>query len=103
MLDFIIKYWLEFVFGLVIAGLGAAYKLLSAKVKQGKKTEEAVAEGVKYLLMFKLREEGEKYIQEGKCKIDEKREFEKVYSAYHELGGNGTITSLKDAVLRLPV
>ncbi len=103
MWDFIIKYWVEFLFGIIAAGLMAGYRAMAKKIRDGKKTESAVAEGMKYLLMFKLREEGERYVHEGKCSTDEKREFEKVYLAYHELGGNGTITSLKDQVLNLPV
>jgi hypothetical protein len=53
--------------------------------------------------MFKLREEGEKYLSEGRCSIDQKHEFEKVYNAYHALRGNDTITALKDKVLQLPI
>jgi len=103
MWDFVVKYWVEFLFGIVAAGLIAGYKKLSVKVQNGKDTEKAIADGMKYLLMFKLREEGEKYLTEGKCSTEHKHEFEKVYNAYHALGGNGTITALKDQVLRLPI
>lgn len=103
MWDFVVKYWVEFVFGLVAAGLIAGYKRLATKVQSNKETEKAIADGMKYLLMFKLREEGEKYLTESRCSIEQKHEFEKVYNAYHALGGNGTITALKDKVLQLPI
>lgn len=103
MWEFVVKYWVEFVFGLVAAGLIAGYKRLATKVQSNKETEKAIADGMKYLLMFKLREEGEKYLTESRCSIEEKHEFEKVYNAYHALGGNGTITALKDKVLQLPI
>lgn len=101
--DFVVKYWVEFLFGIVAAGLIAGYKKLSAKVQSDKDTEKAIADGMKYLLMFKLREEGEKHLTDGRCSTENKREFEKVYNAYHALGGNDTITALKDQVLRLPI
>lgn len=103
MWEFVLKYWVEFLFGIVAAGLIAGYKKLATKIQSNKETEKAIADGMKYLLMFKLREEGEKYMKEGRCTTEHKHEFEKVYNAYHALGGNDTITALKDSVLRLPV
>lgn len=103
MWDFVLKYWVEFAFGLIAAGLVAAYRKMAVKIQSNKETEKAIADGMKYLLMFKLREEGEKYLTDGHCNIDQKHEFEKVYTAYHALGGNDTITALKDKVLQLPI
>ena len=103
MWDFIVKYWVEFAFGLVAAGLIAGYKKLAGKVQTDKETEKAIADGVKYLLMFKLREEGETYLTENRCSIEQKHEYEKVYAAYHALGGNDTVTELKNKILQLPI
>jgi hypothetical protein len=103
MWEFVLKYWVEFAFGLVAAGLVAAYRKMAVKIQNNKETEKAIADGMKYLLMFKLREEGEKYLTDGHCNIDQKHEFEKVYTAYHALGGNDTITALKDKVLQLQI
>ena len=103
MWDFVLKYWVEFLFGIVAAGLIAGYKKLASKIEADKQTEKAIADGMKYLLMFKLREEGEKYLTENRCSIEHKHEYEKVYGAYHALGGNDTVTALKDKVLQLPI
>ncbi len=103
MWDFVLRYWVEFLFGIVAAGLIAGYKKLASRIQSDKETEKAIADGMKYLLMFKLREEGEKYLSEGKCSTEHKHEYEKVYDAYHALGGNGTITALKDKILQLPI
>lgn len=103
MWDFVLKYWVEFAFGLVAAGLVAAYRKMAVKIQSNKETEKAIADGMKYLLMFKLREEGEKYLTEGRCSTEHKSEYEKVYTAYHALGGNDTITALKNEVLQLPI
>ena len=101
--DFVVKYWVEFLFGIVAAGLVAGYKKLANKIESDKQTEQAIADGVKYLLMYQLREEGERYLTDGRCSIESKREYEKVYTAYHALKGNDTITELKDKVLQLPI
>lgn len=101
-MDWIVKYWVEFLFGIVAAALGIAYKKLAKKVKDTKAKDDAIAEGVKYLLMFQLRERGEQYLRDGYCSTEQKHEYEKVYGAYHALGGNDTITALKEKVLRLP-
>lgn len=103
MWDFIVKYWVEFVFGIIAAGLIAGYRNLAKRIKDSKAQDKALADGMKYLLMFKLREEGERYLNEHRCSIDAKHEYEKVYNAYHALGGNDTITILKEQVLKLPV
>ena len=103
MWDFVVKYWVEFLFGLVAAGLIAGYKKLANRIQSDKETEKAIADGMRCLLMYQLREEGEKHINAGSCTIDDKREFERAYNAYHTLGGNGTITSLKDQVIALPL
>ena len=103
MWDFVVKYWLEVVFGLIVSGLTAAYGILAKRLKATTGTDQAIADGMRCLLMYQLREEGEKHINSGNCSVDDKREFERAYNAYHTLGGNGTITSLKDQVLNLPL
>ncbi len=96
------KYWLEVLFGAVTAGLGGLYAGLSKRVRESRAREQAIAEGIKYLLMFQLRELGERYVKAGRCSTEEKHEYEKVYRCYNALNGNGTIRELKDQVLRLP-
>ena len=103
MWEFIVKYWVEFLFGIIAAGLVGAYRKLAKRIQANKDTEKAIADGMKYLLMFKVREEGEKYLSENRCSTEHKHEFEKVYNAYHALGGNDTITALKEKVLQLPI
>lgn len=103
MWEFVVKYWLEVVFGFIVAALTAAYGTLAKRLKATKLTDQAIADGMRCLLMYQLRAEGEKHITAGSCSVDDKREFERAYNAYHTLGGNGTITSLKDQVMALPL
>ena len=103
MWEFVVKYWLEVVFGLIVSGLTTAVAILAKRLKATKVTNKAIADGMQCLLMYQLRNEGEKHVNSGICSVDDKREFERAYNAYHTLGGNGTITSLKDQVLNLPL
>ena len=90
MIDFIIKYWLEFGFGLLTACVGFGFKLMSAKMKARKKEDDAIKEGVLALL-------------HGKIADDEMKNMEYLYNGYHALGGNGTGTELYERIQKLPL
>lgn len=102
MIDFIIKYWLEVIFGVVVAGVGAISFSLRSKLKKQIEKEKALENGVCSLLRAEMIRSGEKYIQKRYCKIYAKDAFDKAYKAYHELGGNGTMTELHEQVMNLP-
>lgn len=42
MLEFIVKYWAQWLFGIVAAGLTAAYRNLSKKIKAQKEENKAI-------------------------------------------------------------
>ena len=42
MLEFIAKYWMQWVFGIVAGGLTAAYRSLSKKIKAQKEENKAI-------------------------------------------------------------
>ena len=52
--DFIIKYWLEFAFGIVSAALGAGYARLSKRVKAERKKNQAIEDGVRDILRMQI-------------------------------------------------
>lgn len=90
--EFIAKYWIEFIFGLVISVFGWMYRKLSLRMKKKNAREEAMESAQRALLddaMSKLYE---------KCKDktykthEESRRFERMYKAYRALDGNGAVT-----------
>ena len=103
MKDFIIKYWLEVLFGIVVMLLTAAVKRLFKKLKEEKEDYESIKYGMLSLLRAELIRSGEKYLEQGWISIYARDAFEKAYSAYHGLGGNGTITKLYEDVMELPI
>ena len=99
MYEFIIKYWIEFVFGLAIAGLSLSYDYLRKKLKK----QEAINEGVLALLHDRLYQSCMYYLNKGQIEISELKNIEKLYNAYHELGGNGTGTEVYERVKELKI
>lgn len=99
--DFILRYWLEFVFGLVALALTGGLRYLYKRYKTLKEENAAVKEGLCALIRAELIRSGEKYIKKGYCEIYAKDAYDKAYIAYHNLGGNGTMTELHERVMDL--
>ena len=59
MLEFIVKYWLEFFFSGVLALLGAGYRKLNSKLKE----QEKMKEGILAILHDRLYQACRFYIQ----------------------------------------
>lgn len=60
-------------------------------------------EGMRALLWRELRNIHSDAVQQGGMDLEERRHLENVYSAYHNIGGNGTGTRLYEESMRLPV
>lgn len=65
MLEFIIKYWMEWGFGIVAGGLTLAYRRLSKKVKEQKDENKAMKDGLKAILHDRLYQSCNYYIARG--------------------------------------
>lgn len=99
MLEFIVKYWLEFFFSGVLALLGAGYRKLNLKLKeQGKMKEGTLA-----ILHDRLYQVCRFYIHQGWIDVESMKNVEYLYDSYHDLGGNGTGTELYNRVNSLPI
>jgi hypothetical protein len=98
MVDFIIQYWAQFLFGLIIAGMGFACKWLSKRFKE----QDTFRMALQALLRNEIIQSYNHYMDKEYCPIYAKENIEKMYEQYHALGGNGTITKLHDELLDLP-
>ena len=99
MLEFIVKYWLEFFFSGVLALLGAGYRKLNLKLKEQGKMKE----GILAILHDRLYQVCRFYIHQGWIDVESMKNVEYLYDSYHGLGGNGTGTELYDRVNSLPI
>ena len=103
MLDWIIKYWVQWLFGLICGGLSLCYKRLSAKVKAQEEERKAIKAGLLAILHDRLYAECSRYIVQGCIDTDGLRNLEYLYRSYHALGGNGTGTELYNRAKALPI
>ena len=97
MKEFIITYWLEMLFGTVIAGLSLGYKYILKRVKE----HESLKEGLVAILHDRIFQSGMYFIDKGEISVSELDNIEGIYNAYHKLGGNGTGTEIYERVKEL--
>lgn len=98
-MDFIINYWIECLFGLLISLITYFVK----KLNDYKKILSSTTKGVEVLLKSKIIENYNLYKARGKISIYEKEIINELYHEYQNLGGNGVIDSLKKDLDKLPL
>lgn len=95
-------HWVEWLFAIITAILGLGYKNLSKKLKAEHRKNEAIADGMQSLLRESIVDNYNKYTDRGYCPIYAKESIKKVYTAYHNLGGNDVATELYHKLLAMP-
>lgn len=70
-------------------------------LKNQKKDRDASGKGIMLLLRVQLIEYHNKYMAEGEIPSYAYQNFSEMYDAYHELGGNGMITKMKEEIEEL--
>lgn len=94
MQDFIIKYWLQILFGAAITGGTAAWKWIRRR--------NNLEKGLRALLRDRIIYTYNYYEEKKFCPIYAKENVTSMYDEYHALGGNGTITQLYEELMELP-
>lgn len=74
---------------------------LKAQVKELKDAQEPQNAALRELLGKELDKEHARLVAQGYASPAEKAAFERLYKAYHGLGGNGTRTALYEDVLQM--
>lgn len=59
--------------------------------------------GQQVILHDRLKFLGKAYLKDKEISLDDRDDFNKMYDAYHALGGNGNITALKGQIMQLPL
>ncbi len=91
MIDFILKYWLEFLFTITTTGLIYIFK-----------EYVGLKNGLQALLRNEIVRIYEIYTELGYCPSYMKENVGEIYSNYHKLGGNGYATSMINEIYKLP-
>ena len=71
--------------------------------KETKDHQQAISDGVMYLLRVKLIEYHDRYTHAGVVPSYAFQNFEEMYQAYHTLGGNGMITHMYEEMKALRI
>jgi hypothetical protein len=102
MQEWILKYWIQVIFGLITAGLIAGYKKLARNISVKFKEQDAIKLGIQVLLRDRIVQCYNHYMEKGFCPIYAMDNINALYSQYHALGGNGTITELVERLRDMP-
>jgi hypothetical protein len=100
--EFITKYWLEALFGIVLTGLSFLVKKLFKEAKTARCATSAVQTGIKCMLRDRIIHNYEKYIRLEHCPLSVRESVEEMYAAYKALGGNGAIDHIVEELNELP-
>lgn len=94
-------HWLEWLFTAVLGILGYLVKMLRDQLLEERQKNEAIAEGVQSLLRESIVTNYNRYSERGYMPIYAKESLKRVYSAYHDLGGNDVATELYNKMLKM--
>lgn len=103
MWEWILKYWIEEVFSLIVIGFGIVLKNINKQMKAEKVRNQAIENGVRDMLRLTILDNYERCKQEGKISVARKDAIDSAYNSYHALGGNGTITRVHEEIMEMPI
>lgn len=106
MWDFILKYWLEFVFGLIVTGLSAAYAHLAKKLKAERMKNQAIENGLRGILRIQILDTYDRCVADGnKISVSRKDAVVSIYQSYCALGDSvdDTIKQLYEEIVHMAI
>lgn len=106
MWDFVVRYWLEFVFGLIVTGLSAAYAHLAKRFKAEKKKNEAIENGLRGILRIQILDTYDRCIADGgRISVSRKDAVVSIYQSYCALGDSidDTIKQLYEEIVHMAI
>ena len=103
MTEFLLKYWLEFIFSGVLAIMGALLKKVMVELKCEMREQRAIKAGIHALLRDQLIKSYNYFMDKGEMAVHDRDNLCNLYRQYHDLGANGVIGALIKELLELPV
>jgi len=100
--DWIAKYWIEWIFGVVAAALVALWHSMAAKIKAEKSEQDAIKAGLQALLRAQMVNDYNHYSEKGFAPIYARENFENCWLQYERLGENGVMSDIHKRFMALP-
>lgn len=101
-MDWITKYWVEWVFGLIIAAMTVVVRKLATRIKTEQEENQALRDGIRALLKVSIENECQRCQREHWCGPTKRATITDMYASYKALGGNSGTTSIVEQTLGLP-
>lgn len=87
MWDFIVRYWVEVLFGVITAALSAAYAHLAKKFKAERAKNQAIENGLRGILRIQILDTYDRCVANGhKISVSRKDAVVSIYQSYIALG-----------------
>ena len=96
-------WWLTWLFGIIAAALVCRIRGVKNKQQAHEARQDALEVGVQALLRGEIVRTYDKYFERGSITLHGLEAVDKLYSAYHGLGGNGSMTKLVADMKQLEV
>lgn len=107
MREFIVRYWLECVFGIICAALSAGYASLKKKLKAEKAKNQAIESGLRGILRIQILDTYDKFAAEGNTiSVSRKDAIVSIYQSYVALGNgeaDDTIKNLYNEIMKMHI
>ena len=108
--EFILKYWLEVLFGLICAIFSFLFKKIIKRQEEEKKKREeeekkrkALENGVQALLRNELIKNFREYKIQNEVTLLDKENMDHMFTEYFNLGGNGMMQEVYDEFNKIPI
>lgn len=106
MWDFIVKYWLEVTFGVIVAALSGAYASLQKKFKAERAKNAAIESGLRGILRIQILDTYDKCVADGRIiSVSRKDAIVSIYQSYVALGDHvdDTIKQLYEELIHMNI
>ena len=106
MWDFIVKYWLEFLFGIIVASLTTAYASLVRKFKAERAKNSAIENGLRGILRIQILDTYDRCVADGRrISVSRKDAIVSIYQSYCALGDHvvDTIKQLYEELIHMTI
>jgi hypothetical protein len=99
---FDLDFWDKILFWVVTGFAGVVFPYLFKKIKGVMKKVTLLEVGVLAILHDRLYQSCSHFINQGYCSLQDRKNLEYMFTAYHGLGGNGTCEDVYNVFCELP-
>lgn len=103
LLDFALNYWRQALAGILSVGLGTLFRWLRKKLHESDLRQAAMEKGIQALLRDRIVQAYYYHMDRGWITLYGLEAIDKMYTEYHNLGGNGAISKLWEDIHNLEV